>query len=88
MTNRAAQPLRVRDIEISSPAMLQYALYPTRKFVNETVSPGQTRTITIFATAVTRRSAFAPSEPLNIRAIVNMEAGRESFREIVNQIVS
>lgn len=80
VTNHAQVPLRVREIEISSPGMVQYTLRPVRRIFNETIAPGETRTMALFTTAYTRTRN--PSEPLTLRTIVTLEAEGKRFREI------
>ena len=84
VTNRAGVPLQIRDIEISSPGMAEYALLRTRRVFQQTIAPGETKTLTIPATAVTQFTRLTPSEPLSVRAIVTFDAGGTVFREIVS----
>jgi hypothetical protein len=81
ITNHGKSPLTVRQVEISSPSMATWGIRTVRRFFNETVPPGETRTLTLFATGVT--SVMDPGEPLTLRANVIMEVGGKSFREIV-----
>jgi hypothetical protein len=81
VTNRGNAPLVVRRIELESPGMSQFTLGRYVREHNETVPPGETKAITAFATAyaqTTRR----PTEPLTIRAIVQLQSGGKSWREI------
>lgn len=82
VTNRGAELLRVRGIEIATPGMGQYALYPTRRDFNEPVAPGQTKAFSVFATAYTNIARLVPTEPLAVRAIVHFEAAGKHFREV------
>jgi hypothetical protein len=84
VTNHAAVPLRVREIDLSSPGMAQYTLLRTRRIFSETIPPGESRTLTIPATAVTDVARLSPSEPLSLRAIVTFEANGTRFREIAH----
>lgn len=79
--NNAQVPIRVRDVEVSSPGMVQYTLRPVSRMVNENILPGETRSITLFTTAHT--SVRSPREPLNLRTIVTLEAQGVRWREIV-----
>jgi hypothetical protein len=81
--NTASVPLRVRDIEISSPGMVEYALVPTRRVFHQTIAPGETKTLTVLTTAVTQFARLTPSEPLSVRAIVTFDANGTVFRELV-----
>ena len=80
--NRGKAPLTVRRIELDSPGMSQYTLGRTVREYNETVPPGEVKAVTAFATAyaqTTRR----PTEPLTIRAIVELRSEGKVWREIV-----
>jgi hypothetical protein len=82
VTNRGNMPIVVRRIEIDSPGMGQYTLGRYVREHNESVGPGETKPITVFATAyaqTTRR----PSEPLTIRAIVHFRAEGVHWREVL-----
>ena len=81
VTNRAQTPLTIRQVEISSPSMATWGIRTARRFFNETVAPGETRTLTLFTTGVT--SVMDPGEPLMLRTNVILEANGQSFREIV-----
>ncbi|HEV7239121.1 MAG TPA: hypothetical protein VGQ36_07760 [Thermoanaerobaculia bacterium] len=81
VTNRGNVPIVVRRIELDSPGMVQYTLRRYMREHNETVGPGETKPITVFATAVTTVSR--PTEPLAMRAIVHFRAEGKSWREIL-----
>ena len=82
VTNKANVPIRVREIELSSPSMSEYALARTRRTLLETLGPGETRSITVPATAVTNYSRLTPTEPLSLRTIVLFEAEGKNYREV------
>ena len=80
--NRAQVPITLRRIEIDTPTMGQYQIVKKIERYNDVIEPGQTKSVTLFATAValtTRR----PSEPLSVRAIVEFKAGNAVWREIL-----
>ena len=82
VTNRATVPITLRRIEIDSPGMGQYTIGRTIRDFRETIAPGETKVVPVFATAyaqTTRR----PSEPLQLRAIIQFEAGEATWREIL-----
>lgn len=82
VTNRANVPIVLRRIEIDSPGMGQYTIGRIIRDFRETIGPGETKVVPIFATAyaqTTRR----PSEPLQLRAIIAFEAGEAKWREIL-----
>ncbi|HEV7923397.1 MAG TPA: hypothetical protein VGR02_21650 [Thermoanaerobaculia bacterium] len=86
VANNASVPLRVRRIQIESPGMAEYSLYPVTRMFNEEVGPGQTKTFNIVATAYTNISRLNPTEPLQVRATVEFEGpDQHRFREIVFQ---
>lgn len=80
VTNRAGVPITVRRLEVSSPGMATYGLIRTTRDIRETVAPGETKRVTVFATAVT--NVRNPSEPLTIRVLADFEAGKDRWREI------
>ena len=79
--NRATQPITIRRVELSSPGMLQFAILPITREFRQAIGPGETKAVTVFATAVTNTSR--PTEPLTIRAIVYLESGEARWREII-----
>lgn len=79
--NRAATPLVVRRVEVDSPGMIEYAIRRTVRDFRETINPGQSKTLTVFATADTR--VARPNETLTIRAIIELQAEGKTWREYV-----
>lgn len=82
VTNRGRVPIVVRRIELDSPGMGQYTLARHTREYNETVGAGETKPITIFATALAQTTR-RPSEPLTLRAIVHFKAEGVTWREIL-----
>lgn len=81
-TNRATVPITVRRIEVDAPGMGQYTLGRAVRDYRDTLAPGETKDMTVFATAyaqTTRR----PTEPLQLRVIVEFEAGESRWREVL-----
>lgn len=83
VTNRANVPLVLREVEVSSLGSEQYSIPPARKLYTETIGPGETRTVSLSATAVAQNSRVPVGQPLQVRAQLRFEAGGKSFREIV-----
>ena len=83
ITNTANVPLRVRQIEVRSPGMMQYSLVRTSKLFNETIAPGESRTLGLVATAVARETRAPSSEPLAVQAVIRFEANGRGFREVI-----
>lgn len=81
VTNRGNAPLVVRRVELDSPGMGQYALARYARQYNETVPSGETKALTAFATAVAQTTT-RPTEPLTIRAIVELQSEGKTWREI------
>jgi hypothetical protein len=79
--NRAAIPIMLRRVEITSPGMTQFGLYSTYRDLRETLGPGQEKSFPIFATAWT--NVRNPTEPLTIRAVIDFEAEGKVWREMV-----
>lgn len=78
--NRATVPIMLRRVELTSPGMVQYAIYPTVRDFRETIQPGETKSVSVFATAQT--TVRRPTEPLTLRAVVDFEAAGSVWREI------
>jgi hypothetical protein len=81
--NNANVPIRVRQIEIRSPGMSQFTLIQTSRLFGETIPPGETRTLSLMATAVRSQTRFRAEEPLSVVAVIRMEAKGQEFRQIV-----
>jgi len=81
VANRGTVPLVVRRIELDSPGMGQYTLLRYARQYNETVAAGETKALTAFATAIAQTTR-RPTEPLTIRAIVDLQAAGKVWREI------
>ncbi len=79
--NRANVPIHVRRMEIDSPGMAQYTILRNNRYYNEVVNAGEEKVIGQVVTVVTTTSR--PTEPLQIRAIVEFEVGGTRWREIV-----
>jgi len=79
--NRATVPIVLRRVELSSPGMTQYAIYPISRDFRQTIQPGETKTVSVFATAQTNTAR--PTEPLTLRAILDFEANGKVWREML-----
>jgi hypothetical protein len=79
--NRASTPLVVRRVEVDSPGMIEYTLRRTVRDFRETIAPGQSKTMTVFAIADTMTSR--PTETLTVRAVIEMQAEGKTWREYV-----
>ena len=79
--NRASVPITIRRVEISSPGMLQYELDTVVKEFRQTIAPGETRAVRLFTTA--RTDSSRQIEPLMLRAVLEIEGGGSTWREIV-----
>src|SRR5688572_29315783 len=80
--NRATVPIRIRRIEVESPGMMQYGIQRTVRDFGETIPPGESKSVSVFATAIT--TVRRPTEPLTLRAVVDFEApGGVRWREFV-----
>ncbi len=83
--NNAKVPIRVREVEIRSPGMSQYTLLRTSRLFAETIPPGETRTVSLMATAVREQTRFRAEEPLSVSANLRFEANGKQFREVILQ---
>jgi len=82
IANRAKMPIVVRRIVIDAPGMQQYTLDRGGRELNETIQPGETKRVNIFSRATALRGTTI-TEPLNLRAVVDFESGRTSWREVM-----
>ena len=80
--NRAQVPITLRRVELDAPGMGQYSLLRKVQQFNDTIAPGETKAVTIFATAIAQTTR-RPTEPLTVRAIVEFKAGEAVWREIL-----
>lgn len=81
ITNTATTAITVREIEISSPGMTQYAIRSVRRTVREQLASGASTNLNVFTMAYT--TVRDPTEPLTLRGIVTFETGKTRWREIV-----
>jgi hypothetical protein len=81
ITNRANVPIVVRRIDVDSPGMSTYTIRRVARDYRENLAPGETKRLTVFATAVTAVSR--PTEPLSLRAFIDFEVEKDRWREIV-----
>jgi hypothetical protein len=79
--NPSTTAITVREIELSSPGMSQYAIRPVRRTVRESIPAGNQTRVNVFTMAYT--TVRDPTEPLTLRAIVTFEAGATRWREVV-----
>lgn len=84
VANTSAIPFHVRRIELSSPSATEFGIYPTERLFNQLIAPGEQQTLALTATAVTSQSSrMAPTEPLMLRVIVEMEHEGKRWREVI-----
>lgn len=84
VTNRAAVPMTVRAIRISSPGMMQYTVRPEQRIFSTTLAPGETKTFPISATLIAGSRRPSLTEPLDLRTDLDFETEGRRFREIFN----
>lgn len=80
--NTSNVPLRLRTVRLDAAGMSQYSIYPAERTMNELLPPGETRVVSLFATAYTNRSRLSVTEPLSVRAVVDLEHEGKRFREV------
>lgn len=84
VTNKANVPLAIREVEVSSLGSDQYEIPTARRiYPDEVVAPGETRTVSLSATAAARNSGTRVGQPLHVRTFVRFEANGKTFREVV-----
>jgi len=79
--NRASVPITLRRVELSSPGMVQYEIVPVSKQFTERIAPGETKSVRLAATARTEFTRH--DEPLMLRAVLELEGGGRTWREII-----
>jgi hypothetical protein len=81
--NRATVPIQVRRIRLSpTSSMTDYTVRPAEQMFNEAIPAGASKTFPISTTALASRGGITPSEPMNVRVEVSLEANGTSYREI------
>lgn len=85
ITNNATVPLIVKEVELTSPGMMQYTIARESKLFREVIEPGQSRTLGMTATAYTRDTRNRSDEPLSVQTFVRFEVNGKPFREVVLQ---
>jgi hypothetical protein len=81
--NPAKEPIVVRRIRLQpGPGMTQYSMYPTERTLNQTIAPGETKEISLTATAYTQYSRLDPTEPLGMRTILDYDTGGKHHQEL------
>ena len=81
VTNTAAVSISVRRIQLSTTAMTQYAIRPTERLFRETLAPGETKAFHIVTDAITGVGGLSPTEPMNVRALIDFESGGTFYRD-------
>lgn len=74
VTNRANVPIRLREVQLSSPGMVQYTIIAKSQIFNELIAPGETKTVGLVTTAVARQARLQAAEPLALRTFVRFQA--------------
>ena len=81
--NPAKEPILVRRVRIiAGIGMTQYSVRPAERIVQETIAPGETKEISIAATAYTNLSRLDPTEPLGLRTVVDYDSGGKRYQEL------
>jgi hypothetical protein len=81
--NPAKEPIVVRRVRLQpGPGMTQYSMYPSERTLNETIAPGETKEISITATAYTQYSRLDPTEPLGLRTVIDYDSGGKHHQEL------
>ena len=84
VTNKANVPLTIKEVEVSSLGSEQYEIPTARRLYNdEVVAPGETRRVTLSATAAARNTRSPVGQPLQVRTFVRFEANGKTFQEVV-----
>lgn len=82
ITNRADVPILLRNAEVSSNAE-QYTIPRYRRTFDQTIAPGETRTVQVDATAVALSSRPVNAQPVLVRTFLLFEVNGKTFREAV-----
>jgi len=79
--NVARDPIQLLRVRVeSSPGMAQYSTSPVERVFNQTLAPGETKSVSLVATA--RTLTRNPTEPLSMRAFVEYSSGGTRHREL------
>lgn len=81
ITNRAAVPLAIGNIRITSFGMAQYGIRPLEHYVKQTIAPGETKLIAVTAEAVASAPGIRVTEPLTLRTDIDFEHQGKRFRK-------
>jgi hypothetical protein len=84
VTNTAEMPITVHAVRLSSPGMVEYALRPVERLMNETIDPGESTTITMAAMFVGPAGTRESTEPLGIRVFLDFEADGKRHHDYFN----
>jgi hypothetical protein len=79
--NYANVPIMIRRASVTSPAMGQFSILTATHDFHEVIPPGGTGRVSIYTSAT--RTVDDPSEPLTLRATVELEAAGTRWRQIV-----
>jgi len=83
VTNISNAPLTVRSIRVTSLNMLEYEVASVEKLFNETIAPGESKTVPYTTTAIRTASNDSADEDLSLRAEIDFEAaGGKRTREV------
>lgn len=81
--NRGRIPLVVNRIQVDSPGMTQFSIRTITRDFKQTLAPGESRAFTVFATAINETGGSHFTEPLTLRAIIEVKANDNTWREVL-----
>jgi hypothetical protein len=83
IANRSGEPITLKRVELASMGPGAYTLRRDFKIFNETIAPGRTATVTVWAKALLRGSTISEQEPVRVRGVLHFDSPAGPFHSIV-----
>lgn len=86
VTNQAKVPMTVHSLRLSSPSMAQYGIRPVQRLFNETLAPGESKTLYLSTTAIAAVAGIMAMEPLTLRVEGDFAVAGQRYHELFNVV--
>jgi hypothetical protein len=83
ITNRAGEPITLKRVELSTLSDGAYILRREFRTYDETIAPGRTATVTMWAKALIRGGTIREQEPVRIRGVLHFDSPAGPFHSLV-----
>jgi hypothetical protein len=83
IANRSGEPITLKRVELASMGPGAYTLRRDFKIFNETIAPGRTATVTVWAKALLRGGTISEQEPVRVRGVLHFDSPVGPFHSIV-----